>query len=201
MMQPGRKYSNGSEYRFGFNGQMKSPEIGENSYTALYWEYDSRTGRRWNLDPKPNTAISPYATFENNPIFNTDPLGDSIPRINASLSQFKYSQNGTIGGAVTDFLKLFPNIAANIGNGVVGAVNTVSYNINQYDKLGLGGYIDAVSKGVSNDVSNAASGTVNYLKNTSGSQKLNDFSNFVGSPKTWEGIGTAYVTGKFLRRS
>ena len=45
--------------------------------TAEFWEYDSRTGRRWNLDPiiKPN--ISQYATFDNNPIFYVDVKGDN----------------------------------------------------------------------------------------------------------------------------
>jgi RHS repeat-associated protein len=64
-------------YRYGFNGQEKSDEIkGEgNLYSAEYWEYDSRTGRRWNLDPVPNEGISDYATFGNNPISNVDPNG------------------------------------------------------------------------------------------------------------------------------
>ena len=35
---PGRKYSSGSEYRYGAaNGQEKSTEINDNSYTADYW--------------------------------------------------------------------------------------------------------------------------------------------------------------------
>jgi len=34
-------------------------------------------GRRWNLDPRPNVSIGPYATFGNNPIYNSDPLGDT----------------------------------------------------------------------------------------------------------------------------
>ena len=40
-------------YRYGFQNQEKDDEIkGEGiSYTAEYWEYDSRLGRRWNLDP------------------------------------------------------------------------------------------------------------------------------------------------------
>ncbi len=79
MGMPGRKYSiANTNYRYGFNGQMKSPEIGEDSYTALYWEYNAPTARRWNLDPKPSAGISPYATFANNPIWNSDPLGDTI---------------------------------------------------------------------------------------------------------------------------
>lgn len=79
MGMPGRKYEATltSKYRYSINGQEKESELNENITTALYWEYDSRIGRRWNLDPKPNIAISPYATFENNPLFNIDILGDT----------------------------------------------------------------------------------------------------------------------------
>lgn len=49
-----------------------------NSYTARFWEYDTRIGRRWNQDPKPNPSISNYAAFANNPIWFKDPLGDTI---------------------------------------------------------------------------------------------------------------------------
>src|SRR5690606_26059713 len=43
---------------------------------ALFWEYDTRLGRRWNLDPKPQISISDYAAFGNNPIWYNDVLGD-----------------------------------------------------------------------------------------------------------------------------
>ncbi len=46
-----RTWSAGS-YRYGMNGQEKDDEIAQGIYTAMYWEYDSRLGRRWNLDPK-----------------------------------------------------------------------------------------------------------------------------------------------------
>ena len=80
MTMPGRKYSQpNTTYRYGFNGQEKSTEINgsENLYTAEYWEYDSRIGRRWNVDPVSKEWESPYATFSNNPIINIDPNGDS----------------------------------------------------------------------------------------------------------------------------
>jgi hypothetical protein len=65
-------------YRRGFNGQEKVDEISGsgNHNTALFWEYDTRLGRRWNRDPKPNPSLSDYATFANNPIWFNDPLGD-----------------------------------------------------------------------------------------------------------------------------
>jgi hypothetical protein len=68
------------DFEFGYNGQMKTDEIyGKgNLNTALFWEYDSRIERRWNVDPKPNPSWSSYATFANNPILNRDVLGDSI---------------------------------------------------------------------------------------------------------------------------
>jgi hypothetical protein len=67
------------DYRFGFNGQEKDNEVNGqgNSYTAEYWQYDSRLGRRWNLDPKSHESWSPYSTFYNNPISYTDVKGDS----------------------------------------------------------------------------------------------------------------------------
>ncbi|MFA6924923.1 MAG: hypothetical protein WC223_11810 [Bacteroidales bacterium] len=76
MIMPGRNFSSNS-YRFGFNGQEKTDEISGNGNhnTALYWEYDTRTGRRWNRDPITFTWQSPYATNNCNPIVFTDPLG------------------------------------------------------------------------------------------------------------------------------
>lgn len=70
--------SNVRGYCFGFNGQMKDDEIyGEgNSYTAEYWQYDPRLGRRWNLDPKPIADESNYACLRNSPILQSDPNGD-----------------------------------------------------------------------------------------------------------------------------
>lgn len=67
-------------YRFAFNGQTRDDEVygvTGSLNTAQFWEYDTRLGRRWNLDPKPTVGISDYACFANNPIWFTDVLGDS----------------------------------------------------------------------------------------------------------------------------
>lgn len=68
-------------YRFGFNTQEKTDEIAGtgNHTTAEYWEYDPRTGKRWNRDPKPLVDESPYATNRNNPERYNDPEGDCPP--------------------------------------------------------------------------------------------------------------------------
>ncbi|MDA3912092.1 MAG: hypothetical protein PF448_12125 [Bacteroidales bacterium] len=65
--------------RFGFNGMEKDPEItGQEGshYTAAFWEYDTRIGRRRNVDPVDKPWESSYATFGNNPIFYVDPNSD-----------------------------------------------------------------------------------------------------------------------------
>ena len=80
MMMPGRKFEAVNGYRYGHNGVEKVNEIaGEgNHYTALFGEYNPRTAGRWNLDPKPNPSISPYAMYAGNPIWYSDPLLDTI---------------------------------------------------------------------------------------------------------------------------
>jgi hypothetical protein len=71
---PSREY-NGSAYDFGFNTQMESPEILAGHTTAMYWEYDGRIGRRWELDPLCDSWESPYSTNHSNPIRYTDISG------------------------------------------------------------------------------------------------------------------------------
>jgi hypothetical protein len=66
-----------ANFLFSFNGQEKTDEIyGEgNLNTAEFWEYDTRLGRRWNIDPVVKPWESGYATFGNNPIWYSDLLG------------------------------------------------------------------------------------------------------------------------------
>ncbi|WP_111594781.1 RHS repeat-associated core domain-containing protein [Chitinophaga dinghuensis] len=75
----GAVWNLGGSYKYGFNGQEKSDEIkGEgNSYTAQFWEYDPRIGRRWNLDPKPIAGLSAYVVLANAPLWHVDFLGDT----------------------------------------------------------------------------------------------------------------------------
>src|SRR5690625_390199 len=70
----------GDRYRFGFNGQEKVNEIAGmgNHNTAEFWEYDTRLGRRWNVDPVDQISVSNYAVFRNNPLVFTDVDGDCV---------------------------------------------------------------------------------------------------------------------------
>jgi hypothetical protein len=71
--------TDGDKYRFGWNGQEKVNEIAGvgNHTTAEFWEYDTRLGRRWNLDPVYRHHRSNYSAFGDNPILNVDINGDT----------------------------------------------------------------------------------------------------------------------------
>lgn len=110
------------KYRYGFNGQEKDNEVaGEgNINTALFWEYDTRLGRRWNLDPKPETSISDYACLENNPIWHLDPLGDKIIDDNGNEAEVSQRKNGKykISGSFGIFRRIIINVMLRSPKGV-----------------------------------------------------------------------------------
>ncbi len=74
----GRKWSMGDTYRQGFNGQEKDDEVygAGNSNTAEFWQYDTRLGRRWNIDPVKKYWQGDYTCFSNTPLWKIDPNGD-----------------------------------------------------------------------------------------------------------------------------
>ena len=76
MLQAGRS-KHTDEYRFGFQGQEADNKIGGlgQHTTAQFWEYDTWAVKRWNTDPVTFPWQSTYATFNNNPILFSDPLG------------------------------------------------------------------------------------------------------------------------------
>jgi YD repeat-containing protein len=78
-LEPGRTYAKVAigNYRYGFGGQEKDDEVkgSGTSYSAEFWEYDPRVGRRWNEDPVALGNSSPYTSLADNPILFSDPIG------------------------------------------------------------------------------------------------------------------------------
>ncbi|MBK7110405.1 MAG: RHS repeat-associated core domain-containing protein [Chitinophagales bacterium] len=79
MLTPGRNWSSGSEYRFGFNGKESDTETyGDgNSYDFGERIYDARLGRWMSVDPMSGkyANLSPYVYTANNPILYIDRNG------------------------------------------------------------------------------------------------------------------------------
>jgi len=77
MLTVGRSWEVGSGYKYGFNGQEQDDEVygNGNLNTAEFWGYDTRLGRRWNIDPIDTHYESPYLVFGCNPTSMRDSKG------------------------------------------------------------------------------------------------------------------------------
>jgi RHS repeat-associated protein len=67
------------DYSYAFNGMETDKEVSGtgNSYTTQFRQYDPRLGRWKSLDPLAGKypGQSPFAAFNNNPLYFVDPLG------------------------------------------------------------------------------------------------------------------------------
>ena len=97
----GRSWS--GEYRFGFNGQEEDGEVFNTpgtSYSAEFWQYDSRIGRRWNIDPVQKHSFSNFSVLGLSPIQNVDLKGDDW--IKAKDGTYQFDKNITKDTDLTD---------------------------------------------------------------------------------------------------
>lgn len=160
-----------SGYRYGFNNQEKDDEIAGdgNSYTAEYWQYDSRLGRRFNSDPRSNPSMSVYLCFNNNPIAFTDVKGDTTYRFNTQgvyIGVFDLDKVGIIG-QIGEFEEKTVNEVKSME-----WVSSKSIKFNDYynaDKYQL--IEDNVGKQLIHFVSKA---NVNWIMNQSGIKRMGD---------------------------
>jgi hypothetical protein len=172
-----RSFTATTTYRYGFNGQEVDDEINKNTYTAMFWEYDARIAKRWNVDPKPYAYESNYAIDRGNPIKNNDPNGDcpdcktearvslnftigtkGQSRVNfaASIGISKTSVN-FMGGA---------NLSLNIYNGGPGTTqaSTGSNSMGGAVTIGLSGTV-GTGTGTATDLNVFNSTTLSGVKN------------------------------------
>ncbi len=163
MEMPDRSFSSGN-YRYGFGGQEKVDEISGsgNSYTAEYWQYDPRLGRRWNNDPIMKPWESPYATFSNNPIYYNDPLG-----LDASQPVKPGDGNGTAGSTA-------PNGGTRKGDGSVSGGDAICPGCgkNGEDIYGLPSAENNKSTSILQNTSSIIS---NFLDNLANNWKNSEF--------------------------
>ncbi len=83
------------DYTYGYNGMQRDNSKGLGSgYTTLFREYDPEIARWKSLDPKLKDfpSESPFSAMGNNPIMNTDVLGDSV-NVSELISNYRQNPN------------------------------------------------------------------------------------------------------------
>ena len=77
--------NNAPTNRYKYNGIEQNTDFDLNIYDAFYRNLDPQIGRFWQIDPEAEIldGYSPYVSMRNNPINNTDPLGNFATRFGA----------------------------------------------------------------------------------------------------------------------
>lgn len=170
MLQAGRSRNAGGD-RFGFQGQEADNKIGGlgQHTTAQFWEYDTWAVKRWNVDPKPNPSISNYACFANNPIFFSDPFGDTT-----FVSAAKNGTYNVIGGTLNDnhngiYLK---GVDGKLGNMIGYSATPESfYNSDEKKWMGTINPTDQSGRGFLNNLISEGPNVASYAANATGGEK------------------------------
>jgi RHS repeat-associated protein len=189
MIMPGRTAVNGNGNRYGYNTQEEVDEISGagNHTTAKYWEYDTRLGRRWNLDPIYNTDISRYAVNGNNPIYYLDPNGDFKTKFGAKVYNFLHGGKGEIRKATGGENKGEWFVGKQVEYKGEGA--GVAYERKfGWDKGNPANAIDAAADGVNKGIDFAKRNASNAWNSRLARYYIPDYYTFSGSFQTSSGI-------------
>jgi RHS repeat-associated protein len=105
MIQPGRKYTAGSQYRYGYNGKEGDTEMGAEAYDYGSRIYDARIGKWLSIDPLTNLypMYTPYHYAGNNPILFIDRDGEDfyVYGSETEWAKFKTALENSYGGLIT----------------------------------------------------------------------------------------------------
>jgi RHS repeat-associated protein len=134
MVMPGRKYSAGSQYRYGFNGKEEDDEVKGDGNQQDYGMriYDTRLGRFLSVDPITSKypELTPYQFASNSPVAGVDfdglefeQLREEIQRERQVLKNIQNKQVKTIVQTRTSNCHTISPIPNNNTNGTANGPN------------------------------------------------------------------------------
>ena len=121
-----RGFSSGVKYKYGFNTKEKDDEMAGdgNRYTADFWQYDSRLGRKFNLDSIDQVWMSNYSVLVNNPILMDDINGDEFsPEDKKEVKKYDKSLKSNLNFVDKEITKLSKNLSRNLNDLVNADLN------------------------------------------------------------------------------
>jgi len=185
MLQPGRQYSAGAGYRYGFNGKENDNEVkGEGNQQDYGLRiYDPRIGKFLSVDPlaKDYPWNSVYAFAENDVIRCVDLDGGE--RKMAHMSQYEY--NGSWGWF--DILKCVPNAAGKVYNAVIA--DTWNSGVETYNSIKRGTYLSDLKNEtvqIGTNIKNNVVAAYKYHTTTPIGQQGKDFLYYSTQPERLE---------------
>ena len=137
---PGRKYTAGSGYRYGFNGKENDNDAGKGIQDYGMRIYDTRLGKFLSVDPisYKYPELTPYQSASNRPIDGIDLdgleyLSVTVSKISMNISVIE--SDGKIGIASDIFISPDKNISGptynylmNNNSGHIATLQTTNYN-------------------------------------------------------------------------
>src|SRR5690606_37986839 len=124
-----------TEYQYKYNGQEWQDELGLNMYAMDLRQYDPAIARWVVQDPIVHHSMSPYNSFDNNPVFWADPSGadsqNESPQTTGVTLAFGVSLDSVIrSGAAIDFSGNLQSTGKGSKITLTGKnKNTVTFNI------------------------------------------------------------------------
>lgn len=181
---PGRRFSAGNGYRYGFNGKENDNEIkgGGNQYDYGFRIYDPRLGKFLSVDPltAKYPELTPYQFASNTPIQASDLDGLEADFSKGKMKKMEYSSN-----PFTWWGTFWHNTIASGWNSVIGSTETT---VNTFTTEGRAK--------IKNDVGRATMKAFFWIGGKSNSEKWQDIKAAATNPHTYEDLLASYLLTK-----
>jgi RHS repeat-associated protein len=201
MQQPGRAYTNGSQYRYGFNGKEDDKDIESGAQDYGMRIYDTRIGKFLSVDPITSKypMLTPYQFASNRPIQGIDQDGLEFFKKNDVPYTIDYKPVLSAPNFLEGASNSVHNLLSLAWNGTLGTVLEIGRGTNNYF---AGGYKEPAGFPVQ-DFIDGTNESYRYFTRTPLKQQLKDLGNAATDLHNYEIIPSLFIvpTEAFMSRT